>query len=285
MTTEQTNIILTRYLYNKIDVKQSLLLALLEHNHEEALFWGYELYYSGFENDAFVYLSNIYEFIYSFQNEFIREALRKIITQWKSNNSEDWHIGSIIMTLSSRNYNLKYFMKAYFDYDSPEYICDKKNNFIIHLKEKDIEKYKTVSNVIPSNYLALGCKYPIRKEVNDIFNFVEISRKEFELYWLYHCRDTPFWIDNIINYDGMIDDFNKHIEFPNDTLCDAFYDKWNIEPDDQPEYIYDYCVGKKDIIQLSFDDFYNKYKQYQNVSKITIKPIMRTDLTNSMIYK
>ena len=198
-------------------------------------------------------------------------------------------------------------MKAYFDYDSEEFVCSKKPNFVIHLKENDIEKYKTITTNIPNEYLKIGCKYPIRKEVNKIFNFVQVSRSDFELYWLYYCKDTPFWVDNIIEHDGMIDDLNKRIAFPSDTTCEAFYDKWNIEPDDQPEYIYDYCIGKPDAIQLSLDDFYNKYKQYQNILsksnenvliqpkqqsikvklkiKPQIKPTIRTDLTNSIVYK
>jgi len=304
---EKTNIILTRYLYSKIDVKQSLLLALLEHNHEEALFWGYELYYSGFENDVFVYLSNIFEFIYSFDNEYLREKFRHLLSEWKYDNSLDWHLGSIIITLSCRNYNLKYFMKAYFDYHCEDFVCSKKPNTIIHLKEKDIERYKTVTVSNPNEFLKKGCKYPIRKEVNKIFHFVELSRSDFELYWLYYCKDTPFWIDNIIEHDGMIDDFNKRIVFLSDTKCEAFYDKWNIEPDDQPEYIYDYCIGKSDVVQLSLDDFYNKYKEYQSPNtaqfekqkhqpvakkikfkikpKTETKPMIRTDLTNSIVYK
>jgi hypothetical protein len=198
-------------------------------------------------------------------------------------------------------------MKAYFDYHCEDFVCSKKPNTIIHLKEKDIERYKTVTVSNPNEFLKKGCKYPIRKEVNKIFHFVELSRSDFELYWLYYCKDTPFWIDNIIEHDGMIDDFNKRIVFLSDTKCEAFYDKWNIEPDDQPEYIYDYCIGKSDVVQLSLDDFYNKYKEYQSPNtaqfekqkhqpvakkikfkikpKTETKPMIRTDLTNSIVYK
>ena len=41
----------TRYLYQMLEVKQSLFLALIDHNPEEALYWLYEQYYSGFEKE------------------------------------------------------------------------------------------------------------------------------------------------------------------------------------------------------------------------------------------
>ena len=39
-------VVLSRYLYSITDVKQSLFLSILEHNQEQAMFWGYELYFS-----------------------------------------------------------------------------------------------------------------------------------------------------------------------------------------------------------------------------------------------
>ena len=287
MTTncEFKNIMLTRYLYSKIDVKQSLLLALLEHNHDEALFWGYELYYSGFKHDVFIYLSNIYDFIYSTINPSLRVPFRMLVDDWKNDNTLECNLGTIIMTLSCRDYDLKIFMKAYFDFIDFESIDleneanknKKKLNMIIHLKEKDINKYKNIKMKKPCQYLQIGCKYPIRKEVNNIFNFVKTTRIDFENYWLYYCRDTPYWIDKIIEFDGAIDYNNKQIVFPNDTLCDKFYDRWNIEPDDQPEYIYDYCVGSPNTVQLSVGEFYEKYTPKKHI-------VINPTLVNSIIY-
>ena len=282
--TEFKNIIFTRYLYSKIDVKQSLLLALLEHKHDEALFWGYELYYSGFKHDVFIYLSNIYEFIYSIENPNLREPFRLLVDEWKNDNSLECNLGTIIMTLSMREYDLKDFMKAYFDFIDFEFIetptekyKKKQNNLIIHVKEKDINKYKNIKIKKPSQYLKIGCKYPIRKELNHIFNFIKVTRIDFENNWLYYCRDTPYWIDKIVEFDGAIDYNNKRIVFPSDTLCDKFYDKWNLEPDDQLEYIYDYCIGSPNTVQLSVCDFYNKYSPNKHIN-------VQPTLVNSIVY-
>lgn len=286
MTTHNTefkNIIFTRYLYSKIDVKQSLLLALLEQNHDEAVFWAYELYYSGFKHDVFIYLSNIYEFIYSMDNPTLREPFRLLVDEWKKDNSLECNLGTIIMTLSMCKYDLKNFMKAYFNFIDFEFIdtttetSKKKHTLIIHLKEKDINKYKNIKIKKPSQYLQIGCKYPIRKELNNIFNFIKVTRMDFENHWLYYCRDTQYWIDKILEFDGGIDYDNKQIVFPSDTLCDKFYDKWNIEPDDQPEYIYEYCIGSPNTVQLSVCEFYNKYNPKPKME-------LQTNLVNSIVY-
>ena len=62
-------IVLSRYLYSIIDVKQSLFLSILEHNIEQAMFWGYELYFSGLQEETFDYLLDISRIL--FQIDFL----------------------------------------------------------------------------------------------------------------------------------------------------------------------------------------------------------------------
>ena len=52
--------IFTRYLYEKEEVEIHLLLSLLYKKQEDALFWAYELFYSGFEIHLLQYLLKIY---------------------------------------------------------------------------------------------------------------------------------------------------------------------------------------------------------------------------------
>lgn len=66
----KNTIVLSRYLYSITDVRQSLFLSILEHNTEQALFWGYELYFSGFQEEAFDYLMEIAKNIVS--NRIVR---------------------------------------------------------------------------------------------------------------------------------------------------------------------------------------------------------------------
>jgi hypothetical protein len=45
-------VVLTRYLYNKSEVEISFTKSLFDRKPDDALFWGYELYYSGFTDDV-----------------------------------------------------------------------------------------------------------------------------------------------------------------------------------------------------------------------------------------
>jgi hypothetical protein len=270
-TTEFEKIIFTRYLYSKIDVKQSLLLALLEHQLDESMFWAYELYYSGFQKDCLDYVINIYEEIYSFDNPGLRNHFQKIINLWTENNSLDWYLGTIVMTLVSRNYTLKHFMKSYFNFDCIEQLkSESKNNLVIYLKEHDIEKYQTITVDRPWKLLRIACKYSIRKEANDLFKFIKVSREEFQDHWLYYCKETPFWVDKIIECDGQVNDDTRDIVFSNTYLEESFYNQWNLEPDEQPLDVIEKCIGKSDVLQLSVMDFCKKYGGIPVLQKIKI---------------
>jgi hypothetical protein len=47
---DQNQIVFTRYLYVKDEVEVALLVSLLNKN-EDAIFWAFELYFSGFETE------------------------------------------------------------------------------------------------------------------------------------------------------------------------------------------------------------------------------------------
>ena len=55
-----SHIIFTRYLYLKDEVEIALLASLLN-KKDDALFWAFELYFSGFESELIEILWKIYE--------------------------------------------------------------------------------------------------------------------------------------------------------------------------------------------------------------------------------
>jgi hypothetical protein len=55
------NPIFTRYLYFKTEVINSLHWSLLEHQYEESLFWAYEIYFSGFQDEIFSFFHEFYK--------------------------------------------------------------------------------------------------------------------------------------------------------------------------------------------------------------------------------
>jgi len=54
-----SNLVFTRYLYIKQEVRIALLVSILNKS-DSAIFWAYELYYSGFQHELFILLWQIY---------------------------------------------------------------------------------------------------------------------------------------------------------------------------------------------------------------------------------
>lgn len=79
-----SDLIFTRYLYIKDEVKISLLLSLLEKN-ENALFWANELFTSGFKQETFAYIWQIYYDFYATLNPSFENYLLKKHIEWNTN--------------------------------------------------------------------------------------------------------------------------------------------------------------------------------------------------------
>ena len=80
---------LTRYLYSRIEVKQSLFISLLQKDVSQALFWGYELYYSGFQEETFDFIKDIYQEIYEKLNPDLKNFIDKTIMEWNECDNDD----------------------------------------------------------------------------------------------------------------------------------------------------------------------------------------------------
>ena len=72
MFSQASDTSLTRYLYLKADLVNSLYLAILDQKEDEALFWVYEWYYSGWEEEV---VHDILDFCRTFYDENYPEIL------------------------------------------------------------------------------------------------------------------------------------------------------------------------------------------------------------------
>ena len=63
-------LVLTRYLFSYDEVKHSLFIEILDGNVGAALYWGYELYWSGYEEDTFEWLLKTYDLMFELDEEF-----------------------------------------------------------------------------------------------------------------------------------------------------------------------------------------------------------------------
>jgi hypothetical protein len=259
----ESDFILTRYLYSKTDVTQSLFLSLLEHNHKEALYWAYEIYFTGFQDDVFEFLLRIYTEIYEKYNSDLKNFINNTMESWKQNTSHHWYLGSIVYTLSKREYDLSEFIENYFSLKC--YKEDKKINkpcYIINLHEADIEKYKTIYNKNAFNSLYHVLDFPIRKNIIDLFHSCEPTNIN-EIYadmdnWLYYAVKSPIWRERLYEYGGIIREDLVCIDFPNEERKEEFYEKWNYDIEEQHVDIQD-AINGEDILQLTIKDFATKY--------------------------
>jgi hypothetical protein len=104
---------LTRYLYVTKYVKISLIMALLEKDLDKALFWTFELYFSGLDQELFGLLWVIYYGFYASLNPELFDYLLESYNNWVK--SEDFDEKSKIVCLMVnnliiRNYSIDVFI-------------------------------------------------------------------------------------------------------------------------------------------------------------------------------
>jgi uncharacterized protein YejL (UPF0352 family) len=101
------NLVFTRYLYIKDEVKTALLLSILNKS-DDAIFWAYELYYSGFKNELYAFIWKIYYDFFATLNPSFSVYLSKKFSN--KDMIEDRLISSIIQNLLIRSFNTDVFL-------------------------------------------------------------------------------------------------------------------------------------------------------------------------------
>ena len=101
---------LTRYLYEKDEVKLSLLLCLLN-KKEECIFWAYELYYSGFKKELVdLFWSMYYDFYYTLNPSFEKYLLKKLKNNLEFEPNSENCISMIVHNFMIRPHSMDIFM-------------------------------------------------------------------------------------------------------------------------------------------------------------------------------
>jgi hypothetical protein len=214
-----TNIIFTRYLYLKTGVLNSLENSILKNQYLESLFWAYEIYFSGFENEIFTFIFTIIERYFK-EYPKLTNFLKKKWKEWEKDKAEDI-LGTIIKNICLRNYQLKE---------------GKTRQVYVIINPKDIDNLKTKSK---SNYMFLKtiCIYDGIKTEKD-----ESLLSFFRNDWLFYASFSPIWKKRILENNGVIDTENNTILFPDDDDSEIFYDNYGYEPDEQPIEIQERCI-------------------------------------------
>jgi hypothetical protein len=100
----------TRYLYEKDEVKLSLLLCILN-KKEESIFWAYELYYSGFKKEMInLFWSMYYDFYYTLNPSFEKYLLNKFKNNLDFEANSENCISMIVHNFMIRPHSMDIFM-------------------------------------------------------------------------------------------------------------------------------------------------------------------------------
>jgi hypothetical protein len=216
-----SDLIFTRYLYVKDEVRIALLVSILNKS-EDAIFWAYELYYSGFQKDTIAILLDIYTKRFSKNHPRLGLYIKKKLADTK-----DETIATIVKNLTLKRIEEN---SASSDTIIPEKFVNIKAYHIDSFKTLDTHdiKYKW-------KYLQTACKYAVCKErLNKSDSDARLNM--FRYNWLYECSLSPIWRDRIITAGGKIENEtvvfdseeteegsrpNKHLEIRTDRARDA----------------------------------------------------------------
>jgi hypothetical protein len=178
-----SNLVFTRYLYLKDEVRTALLLSILNKS-DDAIFWAFELYYSGYKNELFAFIWQIYYDFFATLNPSFAAYLTKKL---ESKEIEDRLVSSIIQNLLIRSFNTDIFLLRTISEcfeneleDDLERILENKDyrqlaTYILsnkEEKEKEIDIYQRVLN-----YFKLTNKQKIIKGFTNIVSTNNVSKK------------------------------------------------------------------------------------------------------------
>jgi hypothetical protein len=255
------DVVFTRYLYPKLFVKQSLMLALLDQDFDETMNWLYELYFSGFEDETYDYIFQLYNEFYKYDNPGFIEFMEATRKEWYEDTLKYWLIASIVATLVFCNYRMDKFVETYFKVRCAHIQKPTKRLMIIHMKEEDVREFKiNRATTPPRAYLPLVCKYPIRTNVNRLFMIEPTDlHKKWRENWTYYAGLSPLWEERMETFSGKMNRKEKKVEFQDEKLEEEFYEKWNLEPDEQPKHIRDTILGNDETVQMGLMEFCERY--------------------------
>ena len=270
--------ILTRYLYNLVEVKHSLFLSIIRHKEDETLFWICELYYSGFDNEIQNLLENIYNYCYT-DNKILKEYSRtyKKKIKCKSETTKLCAYATFAINLCYQNFDLKSFAKQYFELDVTQKKYDNKifKESLVEIKKENLKKFISVKSDKVWSFLRNACKYPISKEYNKLFNIEHVDymmqKEKLFNHWLYYCKDTPIWIERINEFNGVLDEENEEVVFEDENKLEEFYNKYGYEPEDQPIIVIEKLLGQQKILSKNINDFCEEFCLENNEIENTIK--------------
>jgi hypothetical protein len=232
-------IILTRYLYIRDDALASLLLSILDKKRDEALFWAYELYHSGFQEWVAEFLYTVYRQNFWSLNPSLDKYMLKCLTYSLQDITS---IGNMVVNMTSpvRKFDISYLLFKSMPTEIAVTTLPKKT-MLIRLRPEQVAIYDTIDHTKETNWKILSkvCLYEIRKEITSFMNCLHAHVDGKELfsiqtdYWLYYASFSPIWCERIKSFDGLISHELRKVGFGTEDDLQNFYGLYGYEPDEQ----------------------------------------------------
>jgi hypothetical protein len=176
----KSNFVFTRYLYEKEEVKLSLLFSILKRK-EDATFWAYELYYSGFKDELKDLFWQIYYDFFASLNPAFNIYLLK---QLKEPIKDDKIVAQLVENFKIRPFNLDVFMLRHcvklFEVETS---CDLEvldgnymglaSYIMDNIVETDLEKY--LENTVEI-FIKKGLKVSKNKILTDYNKIIKVTK-------------------------------------------------------------------------------------------------------------
>lgn len=265
--------IFTRYLYYKNEVINSLHWSILENQCDESLYWAYELYFSGFQEEVFYYTREFYFMYYQETYPEYETYIDMQHQEWKVFKTDHCIIGTIVKLLVGSRPSLTNAIRI-----RQKIIVDKSkiNEHKVFDTTRiplcEIHKFRTLKltkNMRNWTFLnTVACKYKIRRIMCDdlSIDYPTVGKINFDN-WLYYASYTPIWKKRILKYGGIID-IDTHTVIIED---ENFLHNYDYEPDEQSTELKE-MLWTNDIkyyVNLSTAAFCDKYGDdnlYKNIS-------------------
>jgi len=140
------------------------------------------------------------------------------------------------------------------------FLLDPQNGFDdrmnIILDKNDIAKYKNKPFVEGKSWKLVRreCVYKLD---------IDPDYKQEDMYdynddkWTFHVSFSPLWLKRITKYGGKVNETEGRITFDDDNAEEAFYNWFNVDPDEQPAEVKAKWLGQKTYVK--WEDIYKKY--------------------------
>jgi hypothetical protein len=205
----------------------------------------------------------------------LNQTLNTIIDHFNKDKDKDKIVTLFnkVKTLSDpKTIILSYIFRFYTELQN----LKKGKNIYVVVNDEDVVLYETIEVDLSHSKEAKREKLVARKILQNAYLYAIDSANWLSLFklkrdqlnireayyynWLYYASQTPLWASRICEFNGVVDNENKSVDFEDEDDLQAFYENYGYEPDEQKLSIQNNCLEIKQTHDINWANFYKKYR-------------------------